>query len=71
MMQKRDLVSNALIDAIGAGIVQQRFGVSAQLLHMWRVRGIPLNRRIAFNNLALECGIQPPVEFLQPLGIAA
>jgi hypothetical protein len=40
-------------------------------VHMWRVRGVPLAKRIAFHNLALERGVQPPPEFLEPLGIAA
>jgi hypothetical protein len=42
---------------------------------MWRVRGIPLEKRIAFQNLALECGIEPPPEFLaealRSIGLAA
>ncbi len=71
MQKKRDLVSDALINQIGADLVRERFGASPQLLHMWRVRGVPLPKRIAFHNLALERGIQPPPEFLEPLGIAA
>lgn len=67
----RDPISNTLIDRIGPALVRERFGPSTQLLYMWRVRGVPLNRRIAFYDLAIERGIQPPPEFLQPLCISA
>lgn len=71
MQQKREPVSDAMIDQIGPELIRERLGASPQLLHMWRVRGVPLPKRIAFYNLALERGIQPPPEFLEPLGIAA
>jgi len=71
MQKKRDAVSDHLIDRIGPELVRERLGVSSQRLHMWRVRGVPLPKRIAFHNLALERGIEPPPEFLEPLGIAA
>ena len=71
MQKKREPVSDALIDQVGPELVREHFEVSPQLLHMWRVRGVPLPKRIAFHNLALRHGVQPPPEFLMPLGIAA
>jgi hypothetical protein len=75
MQKKRDAVSDELIDQIGPELVRERLSVSSQRLHMWRVRGIPLEKRIAFHNLALECGIEPPPEFLaealRSIGLAA
>jgi hypothetical protein len=71
MQRERDEVSDALIDQVGPAVVREHFGVSAQHLHMWRVRGIPVVKRIAFHNLALANGVTPPPEFLAPLGIAA
>lgn len=75
MRKKRDAVSSQLIDQVGPDVVRERFGTSPQLLHMWRVRGIPLDKRIAFHNLALERGVEPPPEFLseafKSIGLAA
>jgi hypothetical protein len=71
MQKKREPVSDALIDQIGPELVREQFDLSPQLLHMWRVRGVPIVKRIAFHNLALAKGIQPPPDFLEPLGIAA
>jgi hypothetical protein len=75
MQKKREAVSDWLIDQVGPELVRERLNVSSQRLHMWRVRGIPLEKRIAFQNLALECGIEPPPEFLaealRSIGLAA
>ena len=71
MHKRRDPVSDGLIDQIGPELVREQFDLSPQLLHMWRVRGVPVVKRIAFHNLALSRGVQPPPEFLAPLGIAA
>jgi len=71
MQQKREEVSNGLIDQVGPAVVREHFRLTAQHLHMWRVRGIPVIKRIAFHNLALANGVTPPPEFLAPLGIAA
>lgn len=67
----KEPVSNALIDQIGPGIVREHFGITPQVLSNWRVRGVPVRKRIAFNNLALTRGVATPPEFLAPLGIAA
>lgn len=71
MQKEREPVSDKLIDEIGAQVVTAHFGLKPQRLHMWRVRGVPIVKRIAFHNLALANGITPPPEFLAPLGIAA
>lgn len=71
MQKKRDAVSDELIDQIGPELVREQFDLSPQLLHMWRVRGVPVIKRIAFHNFALKHGIQPPPEFLEKIGIAA
>lgn len=71
MQKKREPVSDELIDKIGPELVRDHFDLSSQHLHMWRVRGVPIVKRIAFHNLALTKGVQPPPEFLEPLGIAA
>jgi hypothetical protein len=71
MRKKREPVSDGLIDQIGPELVREQFDLSPQLLHMWRVRGVPVVKRIAFHNLALKNGIQPPPEFLEKIGIAA
>lgn len=71
MQREREEVSDGLIDQVGPAVVREHFGITAQHLHMWRVRGVPIVKRIAFHNLALAKGVQPPPEFLEPLGIAA
>lgn len=75
MQKKRDTVSDRLIDQVGPALVREHFQVSSQVLHMWRVRGVPLDKRIAFQNLALANGIEPPPDFmadaLRSIGLAA
>lgn len=58
---------SALIDAIGAAKVSERFDLTPQRLHMWRVRGIPQLRRIAFAKLAAENAVPLPSDFLEAL----
>jgi hypothetical protein len=71
MQKKRDPVSVGLIDQIGPELVRENFGLTPQLLHMWRVRGVPVLKRIAFHNFALSHGVTPPPEFLAKIGMAA
>jgi|GEM_PF-3452603 len=52
-----------LIDAIGAAKVADHFNLTPQRLHMWRVRGIPQLRRIAFAKIAADHGVAIPGDF--------
>lgn len=56
-----------LIDAVGSAIVAEQFELTPQRLHMWRKRGIPQLRRIAFAKLAAERGVMAPPDFLEAL----
>ena len=67
MSSQRDATSTQLIDRIGPQIVAGHFGLSRQRLHMWRVRGIPHLKRLAFQNLAVQHGVTPPADFLAVL----
>lgn len=58
---------SSLIDQIGAGVVSAHFRLSPQRLHMWRVRGIPHLRRLAFKNLADGFNVSLPGDFLDEL----
>ena len=71
MQKAREPVSDGLIDQIGPELVREHFDLSPQLLHMWRVRGVPVVKRIAFHNFALANNVTPPPEFLAKIGIAA
>jgi hypothetical protein len=71
MQKSRDPVSAQLIDQLGSELVREQFDLSPQLLYMWRQRGVPVVKRIAFHNFALANGITPPPEFLAKIGIAA
>lgn len=62
-MSKRRHVHSTLIDLIGAEKVRTTFGLSSQRLHMWRVRGIPHLKRIAFAKLAADRGVAVPNDF--------
>jgi len=53
-----------LIDAVGAGHVRLAFGLKPQGLYMWRLRGIPVGKRLAFAELAAIHGAQLPTDFL-------
>jgi hypothetical protein len=67
MSNQQDTTSSDLIDQIGSKIVADHFGLSRQRLHMWRVRGIPHLKRVAFQNLASQHGVTPPADFLARL----
>lgn len=54
---------SALIDAIGAPKVASTFDLTPQRLHMWRVRGIPQLKRIAFAKVAAESCVSVPEDF--------
>lgn len=54
-----------LIDLVGAERVKDRFDLSPQALHMWRVRGIPLAKRIAFSKLCAENAVPTPPDFFE------
>jgi hypothetical protein len=60
-----------LINQIGSELVREYFDLSPQLLYMWRIRGVPVLKRIAFHNFALSHGVTPPPEFLAKIGMAA
>lgn len=71
MQKRREPVSDGLIDQIGPELVREYFDLTPQLLHMWRVRGVPVVKRIAFHNFALSRGVTVPPEFLAKIGMAA
>lgn len=54
-----------LIDAIGPDTVRAALGLTSQRLHMWRTRGIPQIRRIAFAKLCAERGVSTPNDFFE------
>lgn len=54
---------SALIDKVGARAVADVFGLTPQALHMWRKRGIPLAKRIAFAKLAADNTVAVPHDF--------
>lgn len=60
-----------LIDAVGIKNVTRVFGLTPQALHMWRKRGIPLAKRIAFAKLCAEQGIATPPGFFEKFEVAA
>jgi hypothetical protein len=67
MTKQRDIASCELIERVGPDLVADHFGISRQHLHMWKVRGIPQMRRLAFQNLANQHGVTVPADFLAEL----
>jgi len=65
-MDKRH-AHNALIDAVGPDAVSERFKLTPQALHNWRLRGIPHLKRLAFKQMADERGVRVPGNFLEML----
>lgn len=57
----------ALINAIGHRKVAERFGVEVRNVGMWKVRGIPPLKLIAFGRLAAEHRVTLPEGFYDPL----
>lgn len=66
-MKTKRHVHSTFIDRIGPPILGEHFGLTAQRLHMWRVRGIPKGFQIEAAKLALDHGVMPPPEFLAPI----
>jgi hypothetical protein len=64
-MAKTKHPHSALIDQAGTATVCASFALSPQALHMWRVRGIPQIKRIAFAKLCAERGVPVPADFFQ------
>ena len=56
---------SALIDALGPKNVSCRFRLTPQLLHMWRKRGIPQIKRIAFAKFCADRGVVVPADFFE------
>ena len=56
---------SALIDQAGAAVVSSAFVLTPQTLHMWRMRGIPQIKRIAFAKLCAERGVAVPADFFE------
>lgn len=56
---------SALIDQAGSATVCAFFALSPQTLHMWRVRGIPQIKRIAFAKMCAERGVAVPGDFFE------
>lgn len=63
MLSKTDMDNNQIIDAIPREALIQRFGLSRQRLHIWRKRGVPKSKRIAYGRLAVDCGVALPQSF--------
>lgn len=61
----------ALIDKVGKRVVRDHFGVSDQQVYMWRRRGIPVAKVVAFANLARVHGVTVPSALLARVGLAA
>jgi hypothetical protein len=51
---------------IGHGLIRERFGLSPQRLHNWRVRGVPSTHRPALAVLAALHSKPIPDGFLDP-----
>ena len=64
-------VESALIDAVGAKVVAQFFGLTPATLHMWRKRGIPLLKRFTFARLCRDSNIDTPSDFFEKFELAA
>lgn len=58
---------STLIDAVGPENVRTTFGLTPQRLHMWRVRGVPHLKRIAFAKIAAEQGVPVPGDFFEEM----
>ena len=56
---------SALIDQAGTSDVCRAFGLTPQLLHMWRKRGIPQIKRIAFAKFCADRGVVVPADFFE------
>lgn len=54
---------STLIDTVGTEIIRKAFGLSPQGLHMWRRRGVPVAKRIAFAKIAADNGKPVPADF--------
>lgn len=65
-MSKTRHPHSKLITDIGADALKAQFGLSAQRLHGWRVRGIPHTHRPAIAQLAMLKGMAVPSDFLAP-----
>lgn len=70
-MTRQTHTDSSLIDAVGVKSVTAAFGLSPQLLHMWRRRGIPQVKRIAFAKLCADNGVIPPADFFEKFEIGA
>ena len=64
-MAKTKHPHSALIDHAGTATVCASFALSPQTLHMWRVRGIPQIKRIAFAKLCADRGVAVPGDFFE------
>ena len=62
-MPKPKHPDSTLIDRLGSDFVSHSFDLSPQTLHWWRVRGIPLAKRIAFAKLCAEQAVSVPDDF--------
>lgn len=58
---------STFIDALGPKILGYAFSLTPQRLHNWRTRGVPVSMRVPVARLAIENGIAPPTDFLEPI----
>jgi len=58
---------NEFLEAIGLKVVRDGFPVTPQRLYNWRNYGIPFSQRVAVARFAIDHGVVPPEDFLEPI----
>lgn len=57
------MTNEQIIDALPRQAIIDKFDASRQVLHIWRKRGVPKSKRIAYGRLAADCGVALPQSF--------
>lgn len=57
------MTNKDIIELVPTEALKERFTLSRQRLSHWRIKGVPLNKRIAFARLAAEYGKALPQSF--------
>ncbi len=57
------MTNEQIIDALPRQAIIDKFDASRQVLHIWRKRGVPKSKRIAYGRLAADCGVALPQAF--------
>jgi len=58
---------NTLLEAIGLKTLRHGFPITSQRLYNWRAYGIPYSQRVAVARFAIDHGVVPPEDFLEPV----